>query len=660
MAPPSRAKRAFRRGGRRGGRVGSEGLLSQARASLSRALRREGQRGAGTTRRNAQRRWTQAGPLEALACWRAWEGLPASLALCARAMLRQPLWQSLASLLAGNALLALAAWLWAGPRLDGGTAPLGLAGGFGGGRACPRELRGCHGRGRCVEAAGGWRCACGAQWRGDKVCSDRCGQRHARMRSAARACERPSLGETPWLTLASLQCEFARCPSNCSWPAGACDAPSGACACAPAWGGADCSVDKAAALAGQVLRLRVRDVGATAGGAALVADGDGEAAHSWVDASAAAARPCAFLRRGDIEWDEGIDSAGRPEGRLWEDLEGGGRAWVSGGRLWYDEETTGGRAWIAVPRAARRLLPEECPSLFDPADVKAPESELQAAGAAGAEEAEVDDAPLPPPPRAEPPREKPTCSLVGNGGSLLLGRAGLQIDAAAAVMRFNYAPTDGFEAQVGARATAEVLNHHHALRLAELTPQGWAWRKGTSDEAGAPTFVLYESLAAMHVLVEIYEAHPSLRVLVASPAFSSRMRGNYAAALANLRSLGLGCFDGDKPMSGIYGLALALNACGKVTVYGVDPWTDSMAKAAARASKAAAKTSNPTERARVAANIAVPYHYFDAEQPRQGAHDFDGAWLLMKALNASQSAPLALVAPDATGHSAVFNAEVVA
>ena len=80
----------------------------------------------------------------------------------------------------------------------------------------------------------------------------------------------------------------------------------------------------------------------------------------------------------------------------------------------------------------------------------------------------------------------------------------------------------------------------------------------------------------------------------------------------------------------------------------------------AGASKAAAKTSNPTERARVAANIAVPYHYFDAEQPRQGAHDFDGAWLLMKALNASQSAPLALVAPDATGHSAVFNAEVVA
>ncbi|XP_065294727.1 beta-galactoside alpha-2,6-sialyltransferase 2-like [Dermacentor albipictus] len=51
-----------------------------------------------------------------------------------------------------------------------------------------------------------------------------------------------------------------------------------------------------------------------------------------------------------------------------------------------------------------------------------------------------------------------SCALVSSAGSMLGSKLGPEIDGHEAVLRFNDAPTAGFEADVGARTTARLLN----------------------------------------------------------------------------------------------------------------------------------------------------------------------------------------------------------
>jgi hypothetical protein len=50
---------------------------------------------------------------------------------------------------------------------------------------------------------------------------------------------------------------------------------------------------------------------------------------------------------------------------------------------------------------------------------------------------------------------------VGNSGTLFNSSVGWEIDARSAVMRMNYAPTFGFEADVGRRTTFDFINQQH-------------------------------------------------------------------------------------------------------------------------------------------------------------------------------------------------------
>ena len=58
------------------------------------------------------------------------------------------------------------------------------------------------------------------------------------------------------------------------------------------------------------------------------------------------------------------------------------------------------------------------------------------------------------------PTVYPTCAVVGNGGSLLLGQRGSEIDGHAFVIRFNGAPTLGFERYVGGKTSLRLVNSH--------------------------------------------------------------------------------------------------------------------------------------------------------------------------------------------------------
>lgn len=58
-----------------------------------------------------------------------------------------------------------------------------------------------------------------------------------------------------------------------------------------------------------------------------------------------------------------------------------------------------------------------------------------------------------------------TCAVVGSSGSLLYERFGAQIDTHDVVIRFNDAPTVGFEAIVGAKTSVRILNTKAALSV---------------------------------------------------------------------------------------------------------------------------------------------------------------------------------------------------
>ena len=55
-----------------------------------------------------------------------------------------------------------------------------------------------------------------------------------------------------------------------------------------------------------------------------------------------------------------------------------------------------------------------------------------------------------------------TCAVVGSSGSLLNDRFGAEIDAHDLVLRFNNAPTIGYELIVGSRTDVHILNSHAA------------------------------------------------------------------------------------------------------------------------------------------------------------------------------------------------------
>ena len=59
-----------------------------------------------------------------------------------------------------------------------------------------------------------------------------------------------------------------------------------------------------------------------------------------------------------------------------------------------------------------------------------------------------------------------------------------------------------------------------------------------------------------------------------------------------LQAEGMGCFSGEKPMSGFYALLYALDVCESVDLYGFDAWTDDMS-----------------------GRFKLMYHYFDEDEP---------------------------------------------
>eukprot|EP00873_Tetraselmis_striata_P037894 jgi/Tetstr1/458158/TSEL_044649.t1 len=195
-----------------------------------------------------------------------------------------------------------------------------------------------------------------------------------------------------------------------------------------------------------------------------------------------------------------------------------------------------------------------------------------------------------------------TCAIVGNSGAMLFDSLGREIDAHDVVLRFNQAPTAGFERHVGARTMVESLNTPFARRLADATSSEglagnntrWLWRNPKT------ILMLFEPSKMREVYVQLREQLPRSEVLMLGPQFIHSAMRLHEALRARLQRLGLGSMCGEKPMSGFYAVALALRVCRHVDLYGFDAWADSMANVHRRR-----------------------YHYFDDDEPRAGAHSYE-------------------------------------
>mmetsp|Transcript_41658 Transcript_41658/g.50513 ORF Transcript_41658/g.50513 Transcript_41658/m.50513 type:complete len:450 (-) Transcript_41658:883-2232(-) len=203
-----------------------------------------------------------------------------------------------------------------------------------------------------------------------------------------------------------------------------------------------------------------------------------------------------------------------------------------------------------------------------------------------------------------------TCAVVGNSGTTLFETFGAEIDKHEMVYRFNQAPTDGFEEYIGNRTMFESLNAKFAHQLMKGEP-GWRWRDPLA------VYVLFEPLKLQEAYVTIRQKYPAVDVVLFSPEFFVQAHNIYDRLQENLEKHEFGCFTGEKPMSGFYGVLYALSACDKVDLYGFDPWTDLMAR-------------SRTKRYR--------YHYFDDEEPRHGAHSFDATFYMYRLMSMSPKA----------------------
>ena len=184
-----------------------------------------------------------------------------------------------------------------------------------------------------------------------------------------------------------------------------------------------------------------------------------------------------------------------------------------------------------------------------------------------------------------------TCAVVGNSGMLRQVRWGSAIDAHDAVFRFNDGPTATFEEFSGSRTTYRLINNKWTRRMAD---------KGDPRGASQENVVLFGVRSRSRLEEIMASTAEDTAVYVMGEEFARFSRRAYQTsqkALSDMRYVEV--VGKNQAPSGIEGIFMALELCGKVRVYGFGVG------------------ELPAEAA-----LKVPYHYHDAIQPDEGAHSF--------------------------------------
>jgi len=146
-----------------------------------------------------------------------------------------------------------------------------------------------------------------------------------------------------------------------------------------------------------------------------------------------------------------------------------------------------------------------------------------------------------------------TCAVVGSSASLLQREAGKEIDAHTFVMRFNQAPTKGFEKHVGGKTSLRLQNQE---------------RTGAVPGDSSPTCLVKGYNFKHDRKCALLALSPQFMLYTKFYWYFHRMPGPGGQAInARISSLSRDV-SRIKMSTGMMGLALALNLCGNVDLYG--------------------------------------------------------------------------------------------
>ncbi|XRB23196.1 glycosyltransferase family 29 [Pseudoscourfieldia marina] len=177
-----------------------------------------------------------------------------------------------------------------------------------------------------------------------------------------------------------------------------------------------------------------------------------------------------------------------------------------------------------------------------------------------------------------------TCAVVGNGGSLLLGQRGSEIDNHDFVIRFNGAPTLGFERFVGGRTDLRLSNSHWTdfeERLSHMPLIASSLRNPKEGRTYVQRYAAAKKAISRQLSRDLHrggneeslmaQADMELEQAIGQRALLSPRFVAYTAEAVEAMHLYFGEANEAPltPTGGLTGILLAMSMCDKVDLYGM-------------------------------------------------------------------------------------------